>query len=84
MPTARQTIGAKDFTTIVESCEPPCQGGTDSQKKSDYLNLMQNICEVAVDACIRRRNGSIDEWGFVETMQSCKVAISNLMRGVRG
>lgn len=84
MPTARQTIGAKEFLNIVVNCEPECQGATESQRKADYLNLMQNICEVAVDACVRRRNGQIDEWGFVETMQSCKVAFANLMRGVRG
>lgn len=84
MPTARQSYGARDFTAIVDSCDPPCEQPTDSQRKADYLNQVQNICEVMVDACIRRRNGQVDEWGFVETIQSCKVTLQRLMRGVRG
>lgn len=84
MPTARQTIGAKDFTAIVDACEPPCQGSTETQRKAAYLDTMQNLCELMVDACVRRRNGNIDEWGYVETVQSFKTSIQNVMRGARG
>jgi hypothetical protein len=84
MPTARQTIGARDLKTIVDACEPPCEGASDSQKRAEYLNTMQNLCELMVDACVRRRNGNIDDWGYVETVQSFKTSIQNVMRGARG
>lgn len=84
MPTARQTIGARDLKAIVDACDPPCEGATDSQRRAEYLNTVQNLCEVMIDACIRRRNGTADDWGFVETVQSFKVSIANVCRGVRG
>ncbi|RPH36613.1 MAG: hypothetical protein EHM91_15855 [Planctomycetota bacterium] len=82
MPTARQTIGAKNLLSAAEQCEPPIPAPMPSDKKREYVDKVQELCELMAAKCQDYRAGRVDDWGVMETLAAYKAALRDYLSGV--